>query len=153
MPSGHGQIGVGDRKTALAHRVSWELHRGPITRGLNCCRKCDNGSCVRPSHLFLGTQVDNLRDMAKKGRQALQARPESRSCGERNGNHSLTARQVIEFRRRYALGNVSQRSLADEYKIHPAPIWRIVVDKTWRPNRKGTKLNVRLSRAYFQRLW
>lgn len=57
------------RATISAHRVSWEIHHGPIQEGMSVLHHCDNPECTNPEHLFLGTQSDNLRDMANKGRR------------------------------------------------------------------------------------
>lgn len=57
------------KKHLLAHRISWTLHFGEIPNGMLVCHHCDNGLCVRPDHLFLGTQADNMRDMISKGRK------------------------------------------------------------------------------------
>ena len=66
-PNGYGQISI-NLKPKLAHRAAWELYVGEIPDGLNVCHKCDTPLCVRPDHLFLGTQMDNLRDASSKGR-------------------------------------------------------------------------------------
>jgi len=64
---GYGWFGA-HRKTHLAHRVSWELNVGPIPEGSHVLHRCDNPPCIRPGHLFLGTDADNMADMVAKRR-------------------------------------------------------------------------------------
>ena len=64
---GYGQLKV-KGKMMKAHRVSWELHKGPIPGGLQVCHKCDTPACVNPDHMFIGSDKDNTQDAIKKGR-------------------------------------------------------------------------------------
>lgn len=74
---GYGQIGSGGRKQPLlAHRASWQIHFGQIPDGMQVCHKCDVKLCVNPDHLFLGSQIDNMQDMIRKGRNWIQRHPE-----------------------------------------------------------------------------
>ncbi len=84
----------------LAHRVSWVMHYSDIPAGLHVCHHCDNPACVRPEHLFLGTDADNCADKMRKGRW-VQGR----------GNQRLTAAHVEQL---FALvkGGLSQPEVA-----------------------------------------
>ena len=110
---GHMEVGYSYEK---AHRVSYELHRGRIPTGLSVLHRCDVRTCVRPDHLFLGSQGDNVRDAVRKGRL----------CGirgEENARSKLSDHDALEIRRRYARGNAGD--LAQEYGVHRTHIVRI----------------------------
>ncbi len=65
---GYGQIAVNGKRRRRVHRVAYELNYGPVPPGLCVLHRCDNRTCVRPDHLFLGTNQDNSDDMIAKGR-------------------------------------------------------------------------------------
>lgn len=71
--SGYGLIGTGlkregNRRVDRTHRIAWALTNGPIPSGLKVLHRCDNPPCVRPEHLFLGSDTVNARDREGKVR-------------------------------------------------------------------------------------
>lgn len=65
--NGYGLFGIGKRQHHV-HRVIYAILIGLVADNELVCHHCDNRLCGRPSHLFLGSQTDNMRDMAAKGR-------------------------------------------------------------------------------------
>jgi hypothetical protein len=108
---GYGRLNVAG-VNRVAHRLSWELHRGSILSGLQVLHHCDVRMCVNPEHLFLGTQPDNVRDMIAKGRQPAK----------------LTAEQVLEIRT--ATG--TQKEIASRFAIGRSQVSRIKAQKVWK---------------------
>jgi hypothetical protein len=75
-PEGYGRLSSERGRPPLyAHRVSWEIHYGPIPEGYGVHHHCDNRPCVRPKHLFCSPHADNMRDMMAKGRGDGQFQP------------------------------------------------------------------------------
>jgi len=80
------QNGYGVFNGGRAHRWSYEYHIGPIPEGMKVLHKCDVRSCVNPSHLWLGTDLDNARDRVRKGRNNTIRGPAHPFYGK-NPNH------------------------------------------------------------------
>lgn len=73
--NGYGKISFYPGKSSLAHRASFLIANSTMREDLVVCHKCDNPSCVNPDHLFLGTQLENMRDMIQKGRDRKKQKP------------------------------------------------------------------------------
>lgn len=124
---GYGELTLGGSTARVrAHRLSWALHKGAIPNGMLVLHKCDNRSCVRPDHLFLGTQSDNNHDMAQKGRARS-----PRVKGTANGASKLTEAQVRELRLLREQGWLL-RDLAAKYDLSVPQIWHITKRNSWK---------------------
>lgn len=69
LAQGYGLLHIRKGNHKKAHRLSWEIFKGPIPKDLCVCHHCDNRKCFNPDHLFLGTQKMNMKDMSEKGRR------------------------------------------------------------------------------------
>ena len=123
---GYGRMGI-KGKMRLAHRVSYETFVGPIPDGMYVCHRCDDHGCVRPEHLFLGTQADNIRDMWRKGR----ARVPTTQSGSANYNARLDPSVGKTIRHLYFAERRSQQEIGDFYGINQAYVSRIVRKLAW----------------------
>lgn len=125
---GYGTIGEGGRngRDFLAHRLSYEIHVGPIPPGMVICHRCDNPICTNPAHLFVGTQADNVRDMDAKGRRVAAGQ-----IGTAHHQAKLSDAQVIEIRRRADAGECKAH-LAVEFGVTKTTTTRIANRRTWK---------------------
>ena len=136
---GRGRIWHGG-KLMLAHRWAWERVRGPIPKGMILCHHCDNPSCLNPTHLYVGTHADNMRDMKERRRYFAARQPErcrevgrasglrnNWSGGERNPKAKLSAEQAAVIR---ASGQPT-RELVSQFGVSPTTVQRIRRGAQW----------------------
>lgn len=105
-----------------AHRIAYAITYGD-PGGKGVLHRCDNPPCVRPEHLFLGTQAENNRDMEVKGRAR-------HLCGEAHYAAKMTEDGVRELRRRRVAGE-SLGSLARAFKLSKRTVLAIVRLEAW----------------------
>ena len=114
-----------DGAETLAHRVSYEIHKGPIPAGLIVRHTCDLGVCVNPDHLQTGTHKDNARDMVERGRHRG-----GQPSGSLNTATKLNELQVAEIRVRRDSGETLM-ALAKEFGVSDMCI-HYVMKTNWR---------------------
>lgn len=120
---GVNDAGYGTCTYGLAHRVAYEEWVGSIPEGLYVLHHCDNPPCIEPTHLYAGTQADNMRDMYERGRSA----PAIPKPGSLNPAAKLTEEQVLAIR----ADTRPQRVIASDYGITQAAVSLIVTRKKW----------------------
>lgn len=121
--AGYGVLVVG-RKSLLAHRLSYVMHKGRLDQGALVCHHCDNPCCVNPEHLYAGDDKTNAFDRMSRGRYVAPA-------GELNGISKLTDEAVSEIRRAWAEGGLKQKELAEIYDVSPSLISKVVNGHIW----------------------
>lgn len=131
------------------HRIAYMLTHGEIGEGLMVLHTCDVRHCCNPSHLFLGSHNDNMRDMMSKGRHHFQKNPESLSShmalmhtnriggggfryhGEDTPNAKLTESDIREIRRIHESGQAGFRKISKAFGVPKQHIARIVKREAW----------------------
>jgi hypothetical protein len=129
---GYGTFYI-SRISMQAHRVAYALTFGDIPENMCVLHRCDNPACCNPSHLFLGTNQDNVDDKMQKGRyKSGYTFRYLRFNGEQCGSAKLTNAQVKEIRNRYDGKRGSASRLAREYDVSKSTVSRIVKNIIWR---------------------
>ena len=119
---GYGTFGTTNRRTTTASRFAYKLHHGvDLTPDQFVCHHCDNPPCVRPDHLFLGSNTENQRDSIRKGR-------DNKARGERNCNAKLTAYNVLEIRS----SSLNSSQLGRKFRVAANTIGCIRRGQTWK---------------------
>lgn len=108
-------------KNFRAHRYAWSICLGRIPKGKLVLHKCNNTSCVRPSHLYLGTSKDNKFDAIQNGTVT----------GENSSRAKLTWKKVRSMRKLHSKG-ITQNELAKRFGVVEGNVWSIVNNKNWK---------------------
>jgi hypothetical protein len=130
---GYGRFRV-NNKFYGAHRFSWMLTNGEIPKGIFVCHQCDNPSCVRPSHLFLGTPKDNTQDMIRKKRRKQIYGVRVSNPGEKNPRAKLNWVIVNRLREEYIPKYGALIGLARKYGLDESIVGDVVRYRCWHQN-------------------
>jgi hypothetical protein len=117
-----------------AHRVSYELCKGPIEENMVVMHTCDTYRCVNPNHLRVGKQLENMQDKMTKGRHRFVVRS---MIGEKNPAASISVETAKEIREAYGDG-MTYRKLARKYNLSSSQVFRIVKGESWKQLKQST---------------
>ena len=123
-PHGYGRTSGNGKYDLVASRVSYELTKGQIPDGLIVIHSCDNPKCVNPSHLSVGTHLDNMQDMIKKGRDYHPIK-----YGEESPRAKLTDDIVRLIR---SSSGIPDTEFARRFSVTKAAIRYVRIGLTWR---------------------
>ncbi|MEG4084860.1 HNH endonuclease [Microcoleus sp. POL10_C6] len=119
---GYPKISV-HKKVRKASRAIFELYNGEISKGMFVLHKCDNPACINPEHLFLGTQKENMEDMASKSRSTI---------GSKSASAKLNEEQVLEIKRLLSETDLTQQKIAESFNVDRKIVSGIKNGKIWK---------------------
>lgn len=123
---GYGQFLIHGHHHSAA-RFAYELTNGPLPKELLACHKCNNRACCNPSHIYAGTQKENIQDCKQAGHfhDLIHKR------GIEHHNAKLTEDDIRQIRDAYANGIATELQLAKRFNVTRANIYLIVRRKHW----------------------
>lgn len=117
---GYGRMRL-EGKERFTHRISYEAWVAPLEKDKVIMHLCDKPACCNPEHLKQGTQAENNRDCADKGRKPK---------GSANGNAKLTEDQVIWMRHLFTRG-ISGEQLSKIFNVSRVQVRKILTFENW----------------------
>lgn len=117
--NGYGSLSIGNEDRYI-HRLSHEIHHGPVPDGYDVCHSCDVPRCWAPHHLFAGTRQENVADAQTKGRAAAPPPPVT---GQAHHLATLSDEDVAAVRG--LRGTRPQRELARAFRVSQSTISRL----------------------------
>jgi hypothetical protein len=111
----------GKNKYESAHRLVYTEVNGPIPEGMLICHKCNNRKCCNPSHLYAGTNQDNMNDKVRSGHSTF---------GSKNPKARLKESDIVQIRQLRSEGK-TLKSIAEQFNVHLATIGYICQGKRW----------------------
>lgn len=98
----------------LAHRIIYQLKKGPIPEGLEIHHRCKNGICVNVDHLEVVTHSANIS-----------------ASNEYATKNKLSYSIANNIRNEYKEGKTNHRDLAKKYNVHKSSITRLLAGRSW----------------------
>lgn len=121
--NGYGLLRIAGVTTRV-NRLAWKDYFGEIPEGKHVLHTCDQPSCVRKEHLFLGSHQDNMTDMVNKGRSY-------RPAGALNPKAKLTQAKADEMRALFAAGTLGKGQLQVRYGVSRITVERVLARQVW----------------------
>ncbi len=121
---GYGRIQCGNKKLVRLHRAVWERDHGAIPDDKEVCHSCDVRNCIESKHLFLGTHVENIKDMDAKGRRRVLR-------GSEQGCSILIESDIPVIRKRLMAGETCA-GISRSYGVSEGLIRHIKKKRIWK---------------------
>lgn len=116
-----------DKRVMSAARLLYYIMYGDIPVGKMLLHTCDNPSCVNPDHLYLGDNVQNMKDKVSRGRVA----------GDNHPRAKVTEEQITEMVSMFNNEALTQAAIGKVFGICQSQVSAILNGK-----RLGTKVFV-----------